>query len=206
MQLNAMRPMDLDEITAVIATATRPDQRALADATTRIAFVARGREGRSEFHVDPSDEVMYMIKGDMNLHYRTPEGEEKVAVIREGEIIHCPAGTPHSPRFPPDAFVLVLERKRRGGEQDRFLWYCPTCDAPLYEAVRHVGDYRDDPVSRGLRGVLRRRVAPHLRQVRARDAAAGGAAPRVIRPRRRAPDSSAASRRTACRTRGTAGR
>ena len=37
-----------------------------------------GREGRSEFHVDPSDEVMYMIKGDMNLHYRTPEGEEKV--------------------------------------------------------------------------------------------------------------------------------
>ena len=49
-----------------------------------IAFVARGRAGRSEFHVDPSDEVMYMIKGDMNLHFRTPEGEEKVAVIREG--------------------------------------------------------------------------------------------------------------------------
>jgi 3-hydroxyanthranilate 3,4-dioxygenase len=90
---------------------------------------------------------MYMIKGDMNLHYRTERGEEKVAVIREGEILHCPAGTPHSPRFAPDAYVLVLERKRRPAEQDRFLWYCPACDAQLYEAVRQVGDWRDDPVS-----------------------------------------------------------
>ena len=53
--------------------------------------------GRSEFHVDPSDEVMMMVKGDMDLHYITPEGEHKVAVIREGEVIYCPAGTPHSP-------------------------------------------------------------------------------------------------------------
>jgi len=28
-----------------------------------IAFVARGREFRSEFHSDPSDEVMYMGQG-----------------------------------------------------------------------------------------------------------------------------------------------
>src|SRR6266404_1055104 len=88
----------------------------LWQAPDTIAFVARGRVGRSEFHSDPSDEVMYMIKGDMNLHYIDPAGEEKVAVIREGEIIFCPAGTPHSPRFPSDAFVLVLERKRRAGE------------------------------------------------------------------------------------------
>ena len=113
-----------------------------------LAFVARGREHRSEFHVDPSDEVMYMLKGDMALHYRTPEGEEKVAVVREGEVIHCPAGTPHSPRFSPDAFVLVLERQRRSEEDDRFVWFCEECGAQLYEAVRHVTDYRLDPVSR----------------------------------------------------------
>jgi 3-hydroxyanthranilate 3,4-dioxygenase len=113
-----------------------------------IAFVARGRVGRSEFHVDPSDEVMYMVKGDMALHYRTPAGEEKILTLREGEIMHCPAGTPHSPRFAPDAFVLVMERPRRPDEHDRFLWYCPACGAQLYEATRHVADYRDDPVSR----------------------------------------------------------
>ncbi len=37
-----------------------------------LAFVARGREYRSEFHINPSDETMHMIKGEMRLHYRTP--------------------------------------------------------------------------------------------------------------------------------------
>jgi 3-hydroxyanthranilate 3,4-dioxygenase len=141
-----MRALDLGRIMESIASASRPIN-VLWQTDDSIAFVARGRVGRSEFHVDPSDEVMYMLKGDMALHYRTPEGEEKVATIREGEILHCPAGTPHSPRFAPDSYVLVLERKRRPGEEDRFLWYCTACGAPLYEAVRQVGDWRDDPVS-----------------------------------------------------------
>ena len=46
-----------------------------------VAFVARGREYRSEFHTNPSDEVIYMIKGKMRLYYRTPSGREEVAVI-----------------------------------------------------------------------------------------------------------------------------
>ncbi len=93
-----------------------------------LAFVARGREYRSEFHINPSDETMYMIKGEMRLHYRTPEGKEEIAVIAEGAMIYTPAGTPHSPRFPPDAFALISERKRRAGEIDRFHWYCQKCD------------------------------------------------------------------------------
>ena len=69
-------------------------------------------------------------------------------MIKEGEIIYCPAGVPHSPRFPRDAFVLVMERKRRAGEQDRFNWYCAKCDGPLFESIKHVADYNQDPVSR----------------------------------------------------------
>lgn len=144
--MDAMSARDLGEVMKTIATGSRPIS-VLWQTDDSIAFVARGREGRREFHVDPSDEVMYMLKGDMALHYRTPEGEEKVATIREGEILHCPAGTPHSPRFAPDSFVLVLERKRRAGEDDRFLWYCAACGARLHEAVRHVRDWREDPVS-----------------------------------------------------------
>lgn len=113
-----------------------------------LAFVARGREHRSEFHIDPTDEVMLMLKGEMRLHYRTPAGEEKVAVIREGEVIYCPAGTPHSPHFSSDAFALILERKRKPEERDRFLWFCDRCGAQLYESVKHVRDYEEDPVSR----------------------------------------------------------
>ena len=112
-----------------------------------LVFIARGREYRSEFHINPSDEVMYLIKGEMRLHYRTPEGGEEVAVIPEGSAIHTPAGIPHSPRFPPDAFALILERKRREGEIDRFQWYCPTCDSLLHEESAVVHDYRADPVS-----------------------------------------------------------
>jgi len=74
----------------------------LWQAPDTIAFVARGRRHRNEFHADPSDEVMYMIEGEMNLHYLTSEGTEKVALVREGEIIYCPAGVRHSPRFSPD--------------------------------------------------------------------------------------------------------
>ena len=113
-----------------------------------LVFVARGREYRSEFHINPSDEVMVMIKGEMRLHYRTPEGKEDVAVVPEGSTVYTPAGIPHSPRFPPDAFLLVLERKRRDGEVDRFQWYCPRCDQLLHEEEAVVSDYRADPVSK----------------------------------------------------------
>jgi 3-hydroxyanthranilate 3,4-dioxygenase len=145
--MDDLKAVNLGEITDGIRQGVRPVS-ILWQADDTLAFVARGREHRSEFHSDPADEVMYMIKGDMNLHYRTPRGEEKVAMIREGEIIHCPAGVPHSPRFSPEAFVLVLERRRRPGEDDRFTWFCQECGGLLYESVKHVADYNADPVSR----------------------------------------------------------
>jgi len=145
--MTELRAVSLKEISEGIAKSVKPVS-ILWQAPDTIAFVARGRKHRSEFHSDPSDEVMYMIKGEMNLHYLTEAGDEKVAVVREGEIIYCPAGVRHSPRFSPEAFLLVLERKRRPEEKDRFFWYCEKCRAPLYEAVRHVPDYREDPVSR----------------------------------------------------------
>lgn len=112
-----------------------------------LAFVARGREYRSEFHIDPSDEVMFMIRGDMNLHYRTTDGKEDIAVLKEGSSIFTAAGIPHSPRFPPDAFALIIERQRRDGEIDRFQWFCENCDNFLHEEQFKVGDYAIDPVS-----------------------------------------------------------
>jgi 3-hydroxyanthranilate 3,4-dioxygenase len=113
-----------------------------------LVFLARGREYRSEFHINPSDETMYMIKGEMRLHYRTPEGNEEIAVIPEGSLIYTPAGTPHSPRFPPEAFALISERKRRENEIDRFRWYCRKCDELLHEETFIVRDYAEDPVSK----------------------------------------------------------
>jgi 3-hydroxyanthranilate 3,4-dioxygenase len=113
-----------------------------------LVFLARGREYRSEFHINPSDETMQMIKGEMRLHYRTAESREEVAVIPEGSIIYTPAGTPHSPRFSAGGFALISERKRREGEIDRFHWYCAKCDGFLHEETFTVHDYAEDPVSK----------------------------------------------------------
>jgi 3-hydroxyanthranilate 3,4-dioxygenase len=113
-----------------------------------VAFVARGREYRSEFHTNPSDEVIYMIKGEMRLHYRTPSGREEIAAIPEGSVIRIPASVPHSPRRAPDTFTFVLVRQRHEGEIDRFHWFCQKCDTLLHEETFIVQDYRDDPVSK----------------------------------------------------------
>jgi 3-hydroxyanthranilate 3,4-dioxygenase len=116
-----------------------------------LVFMARGRAYRSEFHINPTDEVMVQIKGEMHLHYRTPEGKEEVVVIPEGSAIHTPAGIPHSPRFPPDAYAMILERGRRPGEEDAFQWYCPQCDHLLHEERFGVTNYGADPVAQAYR-------------------------------------------------------
>ncbi|HLQ32671.1 MAG TPA: cupin domain-containing protein [Chloroflexota bacterium] len=116
-----------------------------------LAFVAKGRDYRSEFHINPSSELMYQISGAMDLYIRTPEGEEEVIVLKEGSAIYTPPGVPHSPRFPSSAFLLVVERMRRPGEVDRFQWFCPKCDNLLHEEQFVVEDYRLDPVSQAYR-------------------------------------------------------
>jgi len=116
-----------------------------------LVFVARGREYRSEFHINPSSEVMYMVKGDLALHYRDEHGKEHVAHMAEGGALYLPPEVPHSPRFSPDAIQLVVERKRKPGEIDRFQWFCPKCDNFLHEETFVVDDYDRDPVSRAYR-------------------------------------------------------
>jgi len=122
------------------------NQMVFREAEDLIVMAIGGPNARTDYHDDPYEEFFYQLRGDIVLKVME-NGAARDVPIREGEILHCPAGTPHSPRFAPDSFVLVLERKRRAAEQDRFLWYCPACGARLYEAARQVGDWRDDPVS-----------------------------------------------------------
>jgi 3-hydroxyanthranilate 3,4-dioxygenase len=123
-------------------------RRVLWQDSESIAFLSRGRKMRTDFHVDPSDEVTLQIAGEQRLHYLTPEGEEKVALIRPGQMLLCPGGVPHSPRVTEDAWFVVIERKRRVEEVDRFLWRCERCGEKVYDVAVAVGDYSLDPVSR----------------------------------------------------------
>ena len=137
-----------------------------------LAFVARGREYRSEFHINPSDEVMLAVKGEMRLHYRTPEGKEEVAVVPEGSTIYTPAGTPHSPRFAPE----LLSPGDRAPSPRRRGRPLPVVLPALRRAAPRGGGRSarlpQRPRLQGLCPLLRQRGFPHLPGLRPRDAAA----------------------------------
>lgn len=103
------------------------------------AMIIRGPNARRDFHVDPSDEIFYMFRGDMVLEY-VQDGKRSERLIREGELCLVPAFTPHSPHRPADTWGLVVEIKRTPEQTESLLWYCDRCDALLHEVTMHVAD------------------------------------------------------------------
>jgi 3-hydroxyanthranilate 3,4-dioxygenase len=107
------------------------------------AMIVRGPNARRDFHVDPSDEIFYMLRGDMVLEY-VRDGRRQAQVIREGGMLLVPALTPHAPHRPADTWGLVVEVKRAPGQTESLVWLCERCDARLHEVTMHVGDIEQD--------------------------------------------------------------
>jgi 3-hydroxyanthranilate 3,4-dioxygenase len=97
-----------------------------------IIMVVGGPNSRSDFHVDPGEEFFYQLEGDMLLK-TVQQGRCVDVPIREGDILLLPPGVPHSPQRRADTVGLVIERRRRAGEQDGLQWYCENCSQLLYE-------------------------------------------------------------------------
>ncbi len=113
------------------------------------AMIIHGPNRRRDFHDDPSDEIFYMLKGDMVLEYIDRDGQRQNAVIREGELLLAPAHTPHAPHRPAGSWGLVIERKRGPDEQESLLWYCDRCNAELHRETASALD-----LERGLRAAI----------------------------------------------------
>lgn len=104
-----------------------------------VIMVVGGPNARKDYHDDPGDEFFHQLEGDMLL--RTIQDGRRVDVpIREGEVLLLPAHVPHSPQRYADTVGLVVERKRRPGEADGFLWFCERCDHALYSEYLQVTD------------------------------------------------------------------
>ena len=103
------------------------------------AMIIRGPNARRDFHVDPSDEIFYMLKGDMVLEYMR-DGKRQEQIIREGELLLVPALTPHSPHRPAETWGLVVEIKRTPEQTESLLWFCDRCNALLHDVTMHVAD------------------------------------------------------------------
>ena len=94
--------------------------------------IIRGPNARNDFHIDPGDEIFYQLKGDIIVQC-VEHGVRRDIRVREGEVMLCRAGTPHCPIRPRDTWGLVIERKRRPDELDGIVWFCESCNGPLYE-------------------------------------------------------------------------
>ncbi|MEM1010550.1 MAG: 3-hydroxyanthranilate 3,4-dioxygenase, partial [Myxococcota bacterium] len=102
-------------------------------------MVVGGPNARKDFHYNEGEEFFYQIEGEICL-VLMEDGERKEIPIREGEIFLLPPRIPHSPQRGANTVGLVIERKRRPGEKDGFLWFCEHCGHPLYQEFVEVQD------------------------------------------------------------------
>ncbi|MCW3084825.1 MAG: 3-hydroxyanthranilate 3,4-dioxygenase [Bacteroidetes bacterium] len=100
--------------------------------TEFIVMVVGGPNSRKDYHFNESEEFFYQLEGDIKVGIQE-EGKAVTLDIKEGDIFLLPPRVPHNPMRGPNTIGLVMERKRRDGEEDGLMWFCEKCNAPLYE-------------------------------------------------------------------------
>lgn len=104
-----------------------------------IIMVVGGPNSRKDYHYNEGEEFFYQLEGDIVLKI-IEDGKPVDIHIREGEVFLLPPKVPHSPRRPANTIGLVVERYRKAGEQDGFIWHCENCGEKLYEEYADVTD------------------------------------------------------------------
>lgn len=104
-----------------------------------IVMVVGGPNSRKDFHFNEGEEFFYQIEGDIIVRIME-DGKPRDISIKEGEIFLLPPRTPHSPQRGANTVGLVMERYRRDGEKDGFLWFCENCSNKLYEEYFELTD------------------------------------------------------------------
>ena len=108
-----------------------------------IVMAVGGPNQRTDYHVDEGPEWFYQLEGEMVLRIQE-DGCVRDIPIRAGETFLLPPRVPHSPQRMADSVGLVIERKRLPGERDGLMWFCPRCNAKLYEEFFELQDIERD--------------------------------------------------------------
>ncbi|MFE0507408.1 3-hydroxyanthranilate 3,4-dioxygenase [Peribacillus butanolivorans] len=95
-------------------------------------MILGGPNKRRDFHVDPSEEIFYQLKGDCYVEIINKEGKREVITVKEGEVFLLPPNVPHSPHRVADTIGIVIERDRTEGELEDFVWFCDKCDSEMH--------------------------------------------------------------------------
>jgi 3-hydroxyanthranilate 3,4-dioxygenase len=100
-----------------------------------IVFVSLGPNTRNDYHVNPTEELFYQLRGDIAVRIRPLDGSPPHdVIIREGEMFLIPRDVPHRPQRPDDTIGLIVEFPRPEGTQDALRWYCNRDEHLVYEA------------------------------------------------------------------------
>lgn len=100
-----------------------------------VVFVSGGPNTRNDYHVNPTEELFFQLKGDIAVRVRPLDGAKPHdVVIREGELYLLPRWLPHRPQRPAGTVGLIVEFPRPADQQDALRWYCPQCDELVHEA------------------------------------------------------------------------
>jgi 3-hydroxyanthranilate 3,4-dioxygenase len=99
-----------------------------------VMFVSGGPNTRNDYHVNPTEELFYQLKGTIAVRIRPLDGSPpREVVIKEGELFLLPRWVPHRPQRPAGTLGLIIEFPRPVGQKDALRWYCPRCDHLVHE-------------------------------------------------------------------------
>lgn len=106
-----------------------------SESTDMVLFVSGGPNTRNDYHVNPTEELFYQLKGDIAVNIRPLDGSAaRDVLIREGELYLLPRWVPHRPQRPAGTVGLIVEFPRPKGQRDALRWYCSKCDSLVHEA------------------------------------------------------------------------
>jgi 3-hydroxyanthranilate 3,4-dioxygenase len=105
-----------------------------------IVMIVGGPNARNDFHVNAGEELFYQLEGHIEVKLIDENGKMHVQSLGPGDMMLVPGNTPHSPKRTAGSIGLVIERYRKEGEKDGFVWYCENCGNKLHEHYEVIND------------------------------------------------------------------
>jgi 3-hydroxyanthranilate 3,4-dioxygenase len=99
-----------------------------------LVMVVGGPNARSDYHINPGEELFYQVQGDVVLKL-IENGRPRDLPLRQGELFLLPAGIPHSPQRPAGTVGLVVEQPKAHQGDHHLRWFCKSCGAVLHDAA-----------------------------------------------------------------------
>ena len=102
-----------------------------------LVLVVTGPNKRTDFHVNPSEEILYQHQGDAKIEL-IESGSKRIVHLPQGSSFIIPPNIPHYPDRSAGSVGIVIERVRSPEEFEEFHWY--NGSIPVYVEKIKCGD------------------------------------------------------------------